>query len=254
MVGAKMKLHVDPFGEDFISKEPQKQEKVKPVLDKAVMINYLVYCATMNEKDFVKNTSKHLEVLSPAQISMCFERIKEHGKVKRYSGIFLSKLIRDSYNNNHNGFHLDVGDCRNIDSLCDHLIGKEDNPLKVTVNGDTGGAFGFRSENCIYHIYGDTDNLFGAHSISCEYYIEGDVHGPNPGAGAKNCKFHIKGNCKANNLGVDATDSEYFVEGDPGICPGTTSKNCKFIVTSQEAYDKVKQYVRFGNEVELFNT
>jgi hypothetical protein len=96
------------------------------------------------------------DVLTPEQINSLVQVIKvgygDDWKATNATGIFLSKMIQNSYYGGFNNFELETGPMY-LTCLGFHNQGREDNLLKVTINGNT-GTLGPGAEYCHFTVKG----------------------------------------------------------------------------------------------------
>jgi len=132
-----------------------------------------------------------MEVLKPAQIDKLFQRIiKEMPKEETeyaITGIFLSCLIQNSYDNGNNDFILNTRDVQ-MTILGYKLKGKRKNKMKITIQGNAGLCFGEESKYCHFNIHGNAERKCGNGSENSTYSIEGSIS-KFCGDYSKNCIF-----------------------------------------------------------------
>ncbi len=126
----------------------------------------------MMEYNFSESVHKHKfmhhpflpEVLLPEEIDLFLRTTCQFETQKHYktnTGIFISRLLQNSYMAGHNDFHLQIEDLPPIDSLCSYLIGARNNPVAVTVEGDAGRYFGSLVEYGMLNIFGGVEPFCG---------------------------------------------------------------------------------------------
>ncbi|HII15425.1 MAG TPA: hypothetical protein HA362_03860 [Nanoarchaeota archaeon] len=98
----------------------------------------------INKRDRRDETFERLNLpaLTPYQISSFLEATSRYEAEINYNyitSLFLTHLIRESYNAGHNGFVLNI--YKPLNQLCRKLKGKEGDPIEITINGDLGGFF-----------------------------------------------------------------------------------------------------------------
>ncbi|MBI4453658.1 hypothetical protein HY636_03365 [Candidatus Woesearchaeota archaeon] len=122
------------------------------------------------------------------QLTMCYE---EHKQYSLNTGIFLTKLIENSYKSGNNQFRLDIVTSKRLDYLAGYLDGTDERLIDITISGSIGDNFGFRAKH-----------------INC--LIENNA-GDNCGADINNSKIIVAGACEANGLGRVANVSTFKV-------------------------------------------
>lgn len=144
-----------------------------------------------------------------------------------YSGPFMSILVGNSFNEGYNDFFLE----NSSDYVGMFLIGKEDNRLRLNVEGDCGQGFGLKARYCDFTINGnsgwdlgaqakdcsfkarDVDDKCGTDTERCSFEVNNSGHCC--GQYSEHSTFKINGNC-GKNLGQYASDCEFTVKGDTG--------------------------------------
>ncbi len=109
-------------------------------------------------------------VLQPGEINEFLQYSKKIASDELYVfgiGLFISRLIQNSYRGGHNNFELDQNGLPQINYLAAHLLGKEDDPINVEIKGDTGHSCGMESKHCNYLIEGDSKGDAGYDSKNC---------------------------------------------------------------------------------------
>ncbi len=170
---------------------------------------------------------------------------ENHKDYQTITGILISQLIQTSYNAGNNDFELNTKKLKTIDRIGAYLIGKERNPIIITIQGNTGYKSGLLSENSIFNIKGNTGDCYGWESKGCTFNIEKDAGdqcgylstnsifniqgntGNNCGESSDNCRFNIEGNT-GYKCGFLSRDSIFNIEGDTGNDCGEESENCTF--------------------------
>ena len=128
------------------------------------------------------------EINAFLQLTMCYE---EHKQYSLNTGIFLTKLIENSYNNGNNQFRLDIVTSKMLNYLVWDFKGTDERPIDITISGSIGDNFGYRAEH-----------------INC--LIENNA-GNSCGVGIRYSKIIVAGACEANELGRSATASTFKV-------------------------------------------
>jgi len=161
-------MTLDPFGKgkkaDVIVYSVFEEDKLvdellsqyRKTMSNVIMDNIISY---INKFEF--------EILNPSQINNAAQRIITE-EDSDYKGLFISKLIQDSYNSGFNDFILTTRD-NWIDYLCYGLDGKEDNLLNLTLHGIAGTHFFAYSTNSIITIDGDV-GMFCGYSCTNLYF------------------------------------------------------------------------------------
>ena len=88
--------------------------------------------------------------VQPEDIEIFASRLKHQniiGKLtEKNCGDFFTALIKRSYLNGYNGFNLKLNEeLKNIEFIGEELVGKKNNPIKITIEGD--GAYNWFNES-----------------------------------------------------------------------------------------------------------
>jgi len=123
-----------------------------------------------------KSTKDVTGVLTPGEVNVFLQSTvlyEGHKFYKLDTGIFISRLVQNSYNAGYNDFHFDVSAIGGPEHLCSFLIGEE--PIRITVEGDVGYGFGGDSKKIVVNITGDGGNYCGYKTEDSTFSIEGNV-------------------------------------------------------------------------------
>jgi len=225
-------MEVNPFNNHNYQENPEKERKVEFEKDKLVEKTLEQYkTVELNEHSTMGDVRKQmsqfeLQTLKPAQIDHALQRIiKENQEYKKaskssinrlesaYTGEFLSDLVQKSFENGNNNFILNTQDAA-ISTLGHQLKGTPEEPIQITIQGNTGHNCGYESERCEFYITGNTGNSCGVESKDCRYDIQGDI-------------------------------GDWF---------SVTTKRCTFISSNKKTYEKMKRaltkYDREGKPAE----
>jgi hypothetical protein len=195
--------------------------------------------------------------LLPGEINHFLNLIENYHEHTNYfwrSGTFTSKLMGQSYLNGNNRFNLNIGE-HPVSHLAIDLKASEDNPIKISIEGDVGGCFASSSENLDIVINGNCENSFGWSSENICVKINGSVGGffgkssnnltalisQNANKmfsyGSKYLSAIIKGNSDGD-LGIYSSDLTVFVYGDLAKC---CPKEDRYIYTA----DNIKGHEKY---------
>lgn len=147
-----------------------------------------------------------------------------------YIGYFISDLIQASYEAGHNDFVFNTKPLINIKNLGSDLKGTEDNPIRLTVYGDTG------------------DNL-GCLSRYCNFVVNGNVS--DCGSNSQYSHFEINGNVN-ESCGYTARNSEFVINGTLGKTVFFGAEMCTFRIKYREDSDNLGS-TQQGNRIYLIN-
>ena len=275
MIDDAVNAAINPL-EGEASKQPELERKVEYIIDDAVKSVLEKYAKLAPSPTFGEYQTQifglELLVLTPTQINIALQHIiqttpKEDAE-SFVTGLFLTRLIQDSYQQGNETFLLNTQDTQ-ISNLAYRL---EATNLKLTIKGNLGYSCGseskgcsyifesdakdncgFNSRDCTYVIKGNVGYSCGELSKGCSYTVEGDV-GYSCGSASLGCSFVIDGNA-GFNFGANARDSFYSIKGDfEGGC-GWNSERCTFQTSNKQTYKHLKKLMpwwkRFtsGNKV-----
>ena len=130
-------------------------------------------------------------VLTPAEINSFLQSTKmyeDHGNYSRKTGRIISLLIQNSYNKGYNDFYLNTKALSNISNLGACVIGTEDNPLSVAVQGDIESNLGHGAQYSNFNLSGTVGDLCGSKARYSSFSLDRSV-GERCGKGAIYCTF-----------------------------------------------------------------
>jgi len=114
---------------------------------------------------FNKIMTQSLPVLNSRQINQFIEATIEYEDRKQYlgyTGIFVSTLIQIAYNAGHNDFIFEPKGTQPLELFGTNLKGTEENPIRLTINAQTGDYCGAHTEHSIITNNAQTRNKCGA--------------------------------------------------------------------------------------------
>src|SRR3989344_3147907 len=225
------RMAVNPFSKSGDLREPDDVEEVKlgdTFVEKAIKSYKNI---DFDERDFDKIdkqiSSLEKIVLNPNQINVFLQVIIEKESKQKImhwgTGLYLSKLIQDSYNAGNNDFTLNTGDTQ-INCLGYKIKGsKKKQIIQIKINGNVGNWCGLNTQNSTFNIKGNVGDECGKKARHSTFTIEGDVGG-SCGDLVKYSVFKIKG-CAGEKCGSCAIYSMFNVEGNVGDECGEYVKN-----------------------------
>jgi len=222
-----------------------KEEKNNGLIG-AVYDDFLIYSKNL------KNHQIQNLILEPLKIDTLLQKILQNNYAeKKYVpeivGKYLSKIIQISYDAGNNDFVLNTGDYF-IRNLGFKLNGKEKNPIKLTIQGNTGDKCGTGVIHSEFSITGITRDSCGWGAKYSKFSMEGNV-GDWCGTDAKFSGFSVKGSvggsfgrhaeysefsvvCDTGDLcGDDARYSNFDIKGNTGIKFGGGAKHSTFTIS-----------------------
>ena len=286
--------------ESEAERKPELEQRLEQVKDEAVAAVLKQYAKLTptyagrlpnSDSEYPKRRISGLElrVLMPAQINIALQRIIQTAVRQKaendITGLFLTRLIQDSYNQGNETFFLNTQHVQ-IDYLAHELNAEK---LKLIVQGNLGSRGGWFSKGCSYFINGTVRDRLGMESANCSYVIEGNAR-EYCGEESKDCSYLIRGNIDhecgwssehctyiiegngGGHLGHYSIDCSYNIKGNVGDKCGWGSKNCTYTIkgdvgnecgkdargctfktSNRKTYRKMLKMVpkRKGNKVEL---
>jgi hypothetical protein len=139
-------------------------------------------------------------VLRPEEIELFLQasvKHENHPKHMSRIGIFVSRLVQNSYDAGHNGFHFNTDATSDAENFCCYLHGSEDKPLRITITGDAGHLCGGYSSHLHLTIHGNTAEYCGASTSHSRVLIKGNA-GVGCGGNSKDSVFIINGKMAGN--------------------------------------------------------
>ena len=112
--------------------------------------------------------------LDPQQLNLTARYILENDYYTKHAGLFITRLIKESYKHGHNGFHLDTSD-HALDGLGDLLWGSKENRISLSVHGNVGNHFARCAEYLDAKVHGNAGISFGAESGDCFFRLYGNA-------------------------------------------------------------------------------
>jgi hypothetical protein len=162
--------------------------------------------------EFVHCPSHIDEALTPRQVNMFLRATLEQEENENYAentGLFMTRLVQNSYNAGYNGFKLCVDDLPKMKFLLNHSMGTDNRLLTAELWGDVGHYCLANARNVNATVYGDARIDFGSHCRKCELKITGDTR-QDAGKAAQDSTIIIEGTALWWP-GEDAMDSTFYI-------------------------------------------
>ena len=140
---------------------------------------------------FISDNKIITEILTPAGINSFLQATQQYEVNRKYSwetGIIISCLLQNSYNYGYNDFYLNTKALSNISNLGACVIGTEDNPLSVAVQGDIESNLGHGAQYSNFNLSGTVGDLCGSKARYSSFSLDRSV-GERCGKGAIYCTF-----------------------------------------------------------------
>ncbi|MBI2669411.1 hypothetical protein HYX14_06230 [Candidatus Woesearchaeota archaeon] len=237
--------------------QPETERHLEPVGEQPFSALLDRYKAFLDDKenDYSEqeryNTIAYLtDILNPEHINAFLQSTVIHGNHEKYkwrTGLFLSRLLQNSYNAGNNDFSLNTTSIEPFCSLGTLLKGTKRKPITLTINGDVGGQCGSMSTHGIYTINGDVGSSCGDYSINVTYTIIGNV-GIDCGWMSKHGIYMITGDV-GETCGSLSKDGTYTINGNVGDGCGLESTNGTYKTPHQHIAEKLKQNISKKNTI-----
>ena len=182
---------------------------------------------------WVKNYVK--EIVLPCDINLFLQQTREyedHPNYQRYTGLFISQLMRKSYTAGNSEFKLDVNLLKPIDSLVSHVSGTKERMVMVIIKGKVRDFCGWNTQH----------STFIVEEAGADYGFE-----------AQHSVLTIE---KAEDMcGFHTEHSTLTIENAADRC-GWASRHSTFNTHNPEQYEKFKEFVdpNKGNTLYLLAT
>jgi len=175
------------------------------------------------------------EVLTPSQINKFLQYTIKHDSSNMYNGVFVTLLIQNSYNNNHNNFFLDSKALTYVlQGIGYKLKGKKQDRINLTINGDVGCGCGEEAREL--NLFAVNAGAFcGEEAVSSRFTITGNVE-EFCGRDATFCGFNI-GKRAGNDCGNSSRYSVFLIGKSAGVECGHDSTESKFDIKGGVAYE-----------------
>ena len=210
----------------------------------------------MKGESLYKKMSGITAVLNPQELRAFLSVLNIiEEKVVPHQGLFLTKLIQNSYDAGYNNFSLDHED-KAIIHVGSFLRGREDNPLTMNIEKARGlfyahgaeyinmtvevSVFGYaeRIRNSSLTILGDAATGSGRRSFRTAFHVTGDTHG---------------------DLAEYARESSYLLDGEFKTAPSkrwirdSAPQQCTFKSPRPATVDTLLDYIPSGNRIVLIH-
>lgn len=215
------------------------------------------------KKSFINNVNN---ILEPEEINRFLQvtiAYKAHEKYGNNTGLFVTRLIQNSYDAGYDSFRLDTRALKELHFIGWGARGKDGNPLEITIEGNAGEHCGDHAERLIISIAGNAGHFCAYEAEDSTITIGGDAGaycghdvksstisiGGNAskdcGWNAKSSTISIAGNAR-NACGFEAEDSRITIGGDAGDWCGSNAKRSIFKAKKPETLENMKKYVGTG--------
>jgi len=251
-------LLINPFEGTEKDKPSELEERIETIKDSVFqsIVNVYEICKDShymeNDQQTVRNL--FLNQLTPVQINQFLQeiiRISPKTKLNSHlTGLFLSRLIMDSYLEGYNNFVLTTGDTQ-INNVGSYLHGTESNKIRLEIVGNVGDFAADFSTYSQIRIRGDSDAYLGRGSKHSEITTYGST-GLSLGRSSEQCIFTVQGNLESDGASF-SKQSKYLIHGTIETPFGIGSDACTFITSNSETYKKMLRTVHETCTMQLIN-
>ena len=127
------------------------------------------------------------EIILPCDINIFVQQTRkceDHKNYEQNTGLFISQLIKNSYEAGNNEFELDVGSLKPINGLASNVSGREKQKVRIVIKGKTGDGCGRDVRYSIFTIeeagylcgYGARNSTFNTHNPEQYERFKKSVH------------------------------------------------------------------------------
>lgn len=243
--------NIDPFGGKSKGSPPEMMGEINletNELVERVCDAYNVYrdyrSVTGEDHPFISQLE--IEVLNPVQIDLVLQKIADGEEFKSTLGLFLTRLIQDSYDGGYNDFVLSTGDL-GMDHFGLNLRGKPRRMLNIMVNGNVDQYCGSNSYQCLFIVEGITGKSCGFSSYCSLFILRKDV-GDDCGYQSERSSFFIGGDV-GHWCGFNSKSSKFIIEGGVGCSCGHGSEGGVYGTSNPKTYEIMKNSVSEESKV-----
>jgi len=186
------------------------------------------------------------DILTPEQINAFLQTTIIHENHQIYSGttgLFISKLIQNSYDHGHNGFTLNTTALKEIHFIGYRVEGTPKKNIEVTMIGTMGDFCGYESGNSTFNIQGNTGKRCGSGSKKSVFNLKGST-GDYCGEQSQSI-YNIDGNT-GTFCGSQAEGATFTIHGIPGDYCGDRSVHSTYKTKNKEALRKMLRDVKIS--------
>ncbi|MFH1637496.1 MAG: hypothetical protein ABIB71_03665 [Candidatus Woesearchaeota archaeon] len=191
-------------------------------------------------------------VLTPVQINSLLQstlKYEEHWLYKQSTGLFITKLIENSYNSGHKKFHLNTALLKRIEHIGYSLKGRKDKLLEIVVEGDIGDhCFGF-VDYLELKLIGDAGKSLGGAAQYSRFDVEGNVEE------SCGCDFPLYTGQTffCGGMLISGSKSSVFnISGSLGESSGQRSENCVFKTSDKESINVLRNELPYGKANRIY--
>ena len=198
------------------------------------------------EKEFNLRSLQYVQtVLAPEELD-CFLQGSIRYEDQEYASDVLSplvtKLLENSYRHNFNDFYLNCGLVKSTDHYFMALTGKEEKPLRLTVNGPLGQEVANCMHHVALHVKGDVGYDFGSSADDCTIQVDG-LLGEDSARDSNNTTYILE----------KITARSIFNEKEPSDSTSSSPRNCIFKTGKRQTLQTLLSTVPEGNRVILID-
>lgn len=269
-------MAINPFDGGRFGKSPERSSELiinrDPLVEQTFEVYYNLDPPKSLEYQEAYISQLELEVLTPAQIEVVMQKIIDCGRKKlsesgglSSTGLFLTRLIQDSYDVGHNHFSLKTRDMP-LNCLGYKLKGSLGRELELRIMGNAKSQMGSGARLTIFTVEGSVENSCGSDAKQCLFNIEGNVY-DYCAFKSEQSTFNIGGNVRdycafkseqnifniGGSVGVAcgalSRYNSFEVKGSVGEGFGLLSSNSEYYSPNKETYEKMKSMISEDNTI-----
>ncbi len=238
--------------------DERKEKKIEPSGLEDVLRRYRRLLEEFPDVDFYlrplgTDREPVAHVLTPEKINEFLQLTIPYEAQSDYevvTGIFITKLVRNSYQSGFAEFHLDTNSHCGVQALAARLPGTKKRPLEIIIKGNAGRECGAGARHLKLRAEGDAGDLCGYMAHCSTFAI--NTAGVMCGSGAFKSTFHIRGNV-GENCGIGSKRSTFYLHGIFGkiLDLHDPARDSTFVVYTRDHYERALREVAPGNRIIL---
>ncbi len=257
----KFSSGIDDLLRDY---KPQRVEERKPIVvvgeDKfaKVLEEYKKFLDEYSwASDTTLKTRKRKEsithVLNPTDINQFLQMSTlffDHENWSDNTGIYVSKLIQNSYDAGNTNFTLNTENLPEVVNWLGSHLCSERKKLKLTIEGDVGDCAGTYIHSVLLRLDGNARAKFGTGARDSRLFCTGNVH-IGCGDDAKRSYFDINGDV-GYGYAIRAKESTFVFRANVGNVEMPYAEDCVFKTTNKKTFEKMQSQIPwYSNKVLL---
>jgi len=147
----KSELLINPF--EGIHEQSSETDQIITSIDESVEQMFQLYKSLKPEnkfqQDFDMVSALKVCTLKPPQINQILQKMINFEIKGQTAGFYITRLLQESFNNGYNNFFLTTNDSM-IPYIGYTLAGTDNNPARITINGNSGTYTAEASSYCSF--------------------------------------------------------------------------------------------------------